>query len=388
MGLFGWPARRAGSDAGTSIGGLDGLGIDLVALRLERGALAPDGAVLLAFDGAGRARRGPTSGASRATDEIVYCFHPGPYGVDLVPFAAAPELGLRLHFLIDEPDPRVERQRFELFLFSEAGPRLELADFGAALQAALQLELGQGNLELPPCTSAEEWNAFRAGLNQLLYTRFGITLEDCVPLDLGERIDFAAQLAARAAQLAPVAAAPVSAPAAPPLLPLAPALLHAAATVAPAARDAGALRRLFLELPAAGAALRGIALPPGQELFQNWRALLQRVDLINLAVGTMPALAWAAPGQPLALERQRRRAAHSAAAVGALDEAWALLARLQLARSAQFAAQLPALLDEADRILANLEHSLEQRRAAFAPPGDGPQPSIKPDLQDQRREPT
>jgi hypothetical protein len=55
-------------------------------------------------------------------------------------------------------------------------------------------------------------------------------------------------------------------------------------------------------------------------------------------------------------------------AVAAMDEAWSLLARLQLASHAQW----PALLDEADRICANLEAGLALRRATQAPePGTG-----------------
>jgi hypothetical protein len=38
--------------------------------------------------------------------------------------------------------------------------------------------LAQGALDLPPCTTLEEWHAFRAGLNQLMYTRYGVTVDD------------------------------------------------------------------------------------------------------------------------------------------------------------------------------------------------------------------
>ncbi|HEV7816829.1 MAG TPA: hypothetical protein VGP06_17245, partial [Janthinobacterium sp.] len=233
----------------------------------------------------------------------------------------------------------------------------------------------QGNLELPPCTSVDEWNLFRAGLNQLLYTRFGITVEDCLPADLGERVDFAATLAARAQAPTPV------------LVPPPPSLEAALLPGAPMQNgedggDARALRRLFLELPAAAAALRLIALPAGQALFQAHRGLLQRLDLASLAAATMPSLAWAAPDRRAGARQQARRAAASAAAARALDEAWALLARLQLAAIAQ----LPALLDEADRILSNLELGLESRRAAFLAPA--PDEPNEPNERHERREPT
>ncbi|MFM9436967.1 pyruvate/2-oxoglutarate dehydrogenase complex dihydrolipoamide acyltransferase (E2) component [Janthinobacterium sp. CG_23.3] len=356
MALFNWPARRAAVDA-AALGAHAGD----IAVRLADGDSVPDGAVVVIFDAGNRARRGGAARVALARGESAWCYHPGPYGVDLTPYAQAPELGLRLQFAIDAADPLAASPRFELYLLSEASaqPRLAVARFGAALQAALQLELAQGNLELPPCTSLDEWHAFRAGLNQLCYTRFGVTVDDCVPVDLGESVDFAAILQARA-QAAPLPPAAAAAPAA------------ASATPQPPASDAGSLRRLFLELPAAASALRLLALPPGRALFQAHGRLLQRLDLASLNVATMPSLEWAAPDQALAAVQQSRRRRDSGAAARALDEAWALLARLQLAAPAH----LPALLDEADRILSNLEHSLELRRAPFAPPP-----------QDQPREP-
>jgi hypothetical protein len=394
-----------------------GLGAVVIAMRLEDGDVAPPDCRAVVFNATGHARRAPAGKVVLADGETLYCYHAGPYNIELTPFAAAPELGLRLQFVVDASDPRVTQQRFELMLSSEAGPQLRLAEFGASIEQALQLELRQGGLELPPCTSLDEWNGFRAGLNQLLYTRFGVTVDDCFPVDLGERVDYAATLRARAerpAERAPAPAAtpaPASAPAsastpaprpvpAPAQAPAAaaapvpaPALsLHgatapeaaspaAAAPAAPAtspaaanapsapspqqvaADDARALRRLFLELPPATSALRLIALPPGQPLFQAHQQLLQRLGLSSLSVSTMPSLAWAAPDRPLDLVQQRRRVNHAVAAMRALDEAWALLARLQLAKPEQ----LPDMFDEADRILANLDHHLLLRRAPFAP---------------------
>jgi len=342
------------------------LGGAAIALRLDDGDLKPEGCVLVIFDAGGRARRALPARVARAHDDVAYGYHPGPYEFDLVPFAAAPELGLRLRFVVDAADPRVELQRFELFLFSEAPALLTLADFGAALQAALQVALAQGQLELPPCTTTDEWSAFRAGLNQLLYTRFGVTVDDCVPVDLGERVDFAALLRARA-QVTPVAPVRGVTSAVAPATPPVPGAAQQAAPQAPvpaaADADARALRRLFLELPAVSGALRLIALPPGQSPFQARQRLLQRLDLLSLSASTMPSLGWAAPDQPLDARQQGRRAGASAAALLALDEAWALLARFQLSDGAQSL----ALLDEADRILANLEHNLSMRRAPFAP---------------------
>ena len=85
----------------------------------------------------------------------------------------------RIH-TVDAANPRVAQQRFDLYLYSETSGDLQLPGFGASVETALQAELAQGALDLPPCTTLEEWHAFRAGLNQLMYTRYGVTVDDCV----------------------------------------------------------------------------------------------------------------------------------------------------------------------------------------------------------------
>lgn len=366
MGLF---TRRR-----KPVADLGGLGIGQIALRLADGELAPAPCTVVVFSAGGHARRLTSGRVACGAGETAYCFHPGPYSVDLTPFAAAPEWGLRLRFVVDAANPRVAQQRFDLYLFSEAQAALELDGFGSAIGSAVQVELAQGRLELPPCTSLDEWHAFRAGLNQLLYTRFGVTVDDCVPVDRGDVVDFARTLRERAAQmeLRPLPAAADESAMASQIVVAAPEASTAMAPQAGAHADAQALRRLFLELPALSGGYRLLPLPPGRAPFQFHQALLQRVGLISLGVATMPSLAWAAPDQPLDAVQQSRRRRHSVAACVALDEMWALLARLQLAQPEQWT----ALMDEADRLCANLEHSLAQRRAPFAPLPD-----------DERREP-
>ena len=343
LNLFTRPFRQPAPD-------LSGLGADYIALPLAKGCTVPAGCFAVLANREGRTRR--LSEGARVTPvegETTWCVHPGPYACDLTPFAAAPEIGLRVSVAIDTPDPREPQQRFDLFLASEAGERLALDAFVAALQAALQRELAQGNLDLPPCTSFEEWNAFRTGFNQLLYTRFGVMVDDCVPVDLGAARDLAALLAARLAmQPAP-----------------SPAVLPAQEAFDPALEDAKALRRLFLELPGLMCGLRLAVLPTDCASFRRHQELLRRLDLVSLSVGTMPALGLAAPGQPLAGSEQLRRARHSRRAAAALDEAWALLARMKLSD----AAAVPAMLDELDRIVANLECDCAARREVA---GEGP----------------
>ena len=151
---------------------------------------APPGATVVVFGADGHARRvaAPngtvTTGVKAGKGETVWWFAPGPHAVALVPFAGAPEVGLRLAFVIDTADPRLARQRFDLFLFSEVAGQsdsLTLADLAGRTEAALRAALAGGTLDLPPCTSLDEWNAFRAGLDELLYLRFGIPVDDCLP---------------------------------------------------------------------------------------------------------------------------------------------------------------------------------------------------------------
>jgi hypothetical protein len=341
IGIFKWPERGAAVDTSA-------LGAGVIAMPLQSGCSIPAACSAVVVDQGGRTRRAlEGSRLALAAGETAFAFHPGPYAADLLPFAAAPEIGLRVAFAIDCPDPRVAQQRFDLFLASEAEGPLALADFCTAIEAALQRELAQGNLDLPPCTSLAEWNAFRAGFNQLLYMRFGVTVEECVPADLGESVDFARLLLARAAaQESPPAPEAIEAP-----------------TPAPGPlSDARSLRRLFLELPCVMCALRLAVLPQGQQMFRRHQDLLQRLDLVSLSVGTMPALELAAPGVPLESHQQARRIRHSRRAVAALDEAWALLSRLQVAD----AAQLEPLFDDAERIVANLEYDTAGRRLAQA----------------------
>lgn len=317
------------------------LGRTAVALPLSPGCGAPPGCPVVIVDADGRPRRATTPAGKKVElrpGELAWAFHPGPYTIDVVPYAQAPEIGLRTTFAIDPQDPAAAGKRFDLYLAAEADGRVDLAALGMKVESAVRSALEQGALDLPPCADIDEWNAFRQGLNRLLYLRFGLTVDDCVPVEL-EGVDYAAQLAARAV---PVAAAPV------------------ADKVVPDLADAKALRRLFLELPCLMCGLRLGALPNGQDQFRQQQALLQRLDRLSVEITTMPALVLAAPGQPLALDEQLRRMRHSRRATVALDEAWALLARLEGAQGERLA----ALYDEAERIVANLEADCAGRRAA------------------------
>ena len=292
--LFKRPFRQPPPD-------LAGLGAGFIALPLAKGCTVPAGNFAVLANREGRTRRLSEGARVAILDgETAWCVHPGPYGCDLTPFAAAPEIGLRVRFAIDAPDPREVQQRFDLFLAGEAGERVALDGFVMALQAALQRELEQGNLELPPCTSFEEWNTFRTGFNQLLYTRFGVMVDDCVPADLGASRDLTALLMARLAM--EPAPAPVSA-----LVPDMPLTVPQDA-FDPVSEDAKALRRLFLELPGVMCGLRLAVLPADCGVFRRHQELLRRLDLVSLTVGTMPALALAAPGRPLAAAEQIGRA--------------------------------------------------------------------------------
>jgi len=317
------------------------LGRTAVALPLSPGCGAPPGCPVVIVDADGRPRRATTPAGKKVElrpGELAWAFHPGPYTIAMVPYAQAPEIGLRTTFAIDPQDPAAAGKRFDLYLAAEADGRVDLAMLGVKVESAVRSALEQGALDLPPCADIDEWNAFRQGLNRLLYLRFGLTVDDCVPVEL-DGIDYAGQLAARAV---PVASAPVP------------------DKVVPDLADAKALRRLFLELPCLMCGLRFGALPNGQDQFRQQQALLQRLDRLSVEITSMPALVLAAPGQPLALDEQLRRMRHSRRATVALDEAWALLARLEGAQGERLA----ALYDEAERIVANLEADCAGRRAA------------------------
>jgi hypothetical protein len=341
------------------------LGRSVVALALPAGSTPPTGCQAVVVGADGRTRRLQAARRIEARpEETVYAFHPGPYTADLAPFEAAPEIGLRTSFAIDAPDPQASQQRFDLYLAAEVSGRLELAALAAGIEAALRHELATGGLELPPCTTLEEWNAFRQGLNQLLYMRFGVTVDDCVPVDLGESRDYAQELAerVRAQSLAQTTVQSEARDRTAPSDAQAP-----AQRFDPAPEDAKALRRLFLELPCLMCGLRLAAMPAAQASFHRQQALLQRLDLVSVAVNAMPALGLSAPGQPLAADQQMRRARHSRRACVSLDEAWALLARLRQAGEAA----LPQLYDEAERIVANLEADCAGRRSV-SEEGDAP----------------
>jgi hypothetical protein len=340
------------------------LGRSVVALALPAGSTPPSGCQAVVVGADGRTRRLQAARRIEARpEETVYAFHPGPYTADLAPFEAAPEIGLRTSFAIDAPDPQASQQRFDLYLAAEVEGRLELAALAAGIEAALRHELATGGLELPPCTTLEEWNAFRQGLNQLLYMRFGVTVDDCVPVDLGESRDYAQELAERV-RAQSVAQTTVQSEARDRT---APANVQEPPRFEPAPEDAKALRRLFLELPCLMCGLRLAAMPAAQASFHRQQALLQRLDLVSVAVNAMPALGLSAPGQPLAADQQLRRARHSRRACVSLDEAWALLARLRQAGEAA----LPQLYDEAERIVANLEADCAGRRSVCEV-GDAP----------------
>lgn len=338
--------------SGGSGPGVCGLGTSRVSVRAGAGDPVPGGCAGLVFDARGNARRVPAGQRLQCgAGESGRIYHPGPYAFDVVPYAGAPEIGLHLELAIDSPDPRVTQQRFDLFLMSEAPEELELAMLRASVETVLQRELAQERLFLPPCTSLDEWNAFRQGVNQLVYTRFGMMVDDCVPVDLGEQVDFGALLEARAAeQERPGGAVEWAQRAAQALRPAGDGARDQAAA------DARALRRLFLELPCVMAGMR-VAFAPAQVPFALQKALLTRLDAAALSVDTMPAFGLAAPSEPIGRAGQARRAAASLAALEALDEAWALLARMRSA-----CASGDAAADEADRIVANLETALAARR--------------------------
>lgn len=383
----------------------------------------PAGAIGIALDAQGHSTRYLAGQRMPLPDQgKVFWVYPGPFRCSVQLHPATPEIGLALSFVLDAPDPRVREQRFDLFLASEVEGTLTVAQLAQRWQAQLQHEWASGGIDCGPCLVIREWMRLRGQLERWLYTRYGLTIEDCALVDLGAEVDYAALLLQRAAQqgesvqggaleqgsfatagaAATVAGQPARAPAsergdtlapASPAAPVSPAssiipsdttatkTAKAAKTTAtatattkppamprqtaplpasPEAADAHILRRLFLELPAFGARWRMLNPPSGA--FSLQQDSLQRLSLWQSRVGTMPALLWASPTERLSAAQVARRAEHSRYALAAWEQAWALLARLD-----QDAANWAQEADAMDRIWANLDDALASRAAVPQP---------------------
>ncbi len=259
--------------------------------------------------------------------------HPGPYQVDLFLQAQTPELALRLSLVLDQFDssePALSPQaRFALFLHSEEIKELRVSQLQQRLQAWIDTLLAQQHLQIETCPTAAEWQALRKQLEQFIFTRFGLSVEDCLPVDVGQQRDTALLLLAQ--QSAQIEASKTSqAP-----LPTAvqPARLAPSSSPSPSAGQV--IRRLFVELPALCHAWRMLAWPSDLTWYANWQALAQRIDQVQSIIATPPS--------SLLHAKQSVQQLHSA-----LEQAWALLAQVQ---------QLPAI---------ELAQHADQHLAAFA----------------------
>lgn len=272
------------------------LGRDVLATEAPLGAWVPDGCVAVVIERGGRQRIAAGERIAAADGATAWCLHPGPYECVLGIGGAQPGLGLQLRFAIDGIDARASHQRFDLFLASEAAASVTLAGFAARVAATLAQELRRTSLVLPNGASLAQWQAFRAGLDQLLYARYGVQVLECMQVDV-------------ASATPPVQAGP--------------------------ATLEQAWRRLVLELPCLICAVRQAVLPAAQEQFRQQQGLLLRLDQVSLALSRTPGAQLPDPG----------------VAAEALDAAWALLARLTVVGEAP----LDALFAEAERIVATLE---------------------------------
>ena len=252
-----------------------------------------------------------------------YLVHPGPYCVDILPQQNAPELALRLYLVLDSADPRLQRQRFELFLHSEAPSGLSLAELRQSVQACIDAQ--SQHLYLETCPSAQEWLAYRAALEKLLYIRFGWSVEDCMPVDLRGQancVDYVDQVLACAAEARPQR---IEAHTQTPIQTSAQKLPMPAAQLR---------RRLFLELPALCQAWRLLDWPQNLALFSQRQALWHRLDMLDAQLAILPDAAfhkpslhqtleqaWAQLAQWQALAAHELNAQH-VAAIAALCDAW------------------------------------------------------------------
>ena len=374
---------------------MQALGLGQVACVLQPSQTVPPGCVGVLFDGAGATRRIAAGGVCDAQPgQLACCIHPGPYQIEIAPFALAPEAGLHLTLALDLSGDD-EQARFDQVLAAECAGELALDGARLAIESQLQAALAKGHLSLPPCASHTEWHSFRAGLNRLLYLRFGWLVDECLPIDLGDRIDFAAQLRARAAAATPGKAEP-SLSASQSGGAHATTGLRAGRAAPPGdsiALDAPGLRRLFIELPRLGRAFRQLeqhsaaptagaspatraSMPPGathpppeRSVGLRTHKLQERLARLAAHVNGMPALNLAAPGRPLAASLQSQRAAATIAALDALDESWALAARA----STTGPDGMSGVLAEAERLVDALERACKQRRSVPTAPAPAQQ---------------
>lgn len=182
----------------------------LLAQRLSQAAPVPAGWIGIAIAVDGSSSRYHSGQNIAPPWQKAFLLHSGPHRCQLCLHPATPEIALDLRFVLDSPDPRVPQQRFDLFLSSEIDDDLTLAAMAARLQAGLQAEFASGGLDCFAQMSLPEWMRFRAQLERWLYTRFGLTVEDCALVDVGDQVDYAQILLARAAaQAASHPASPV-----------------------------------------------------------------------------------------------------------------------------------------------------------------------------------
>lgn len=324
----------AASGLAPAAAALAALGQNCIALKLHAACTVPPNClgINLAQQPAQRLAAGATLAAG------AYLVHPGPYALRLQPHPEVAEIVLALKLVLDQPDPRLPEQRFDLFLRTEGTDQIEAAQFCAQLQTCVQQAVQDQQLSLQTCASAKEWQQFRAGLEKLLYVRFGWSVEACLPQDIGTQLDAADVLLAQAAQLDSLEAS-----ATPPQV-RADNTANQAATQAPTeaspatANSRALMRRLFLELPALVQAWRQLPWPIDSALFAQRQLLFHRLDMISAEVATPAANA---PDCGPALQQT-------------LELAWARLAQMQCLP----AAKLPQAQTEINTICQQWEVAL------------------------------
>ncbi len=275
--------------------------------------------------------------------------HRGPYTAKILPQADIPELALHLQLVIDQLDNAVAEARFALFLHSELIEELSLTELTRRIQECVNAQVAQGYLLIDTCPSAAEWQEYRAQLEKLLFTRFGLSVEDCLPVDLAEQVDYASQLIAQ--ELA-VASAEITEPSAQ-LTPV----KHS--TIFPRhLTEIAVSRRMFLELPALCRQWRALAWPRDVALFARLQAVAQRMDLLEAH--------YASP--PTALQRRQAQQLFLT-----LEQAWALLARLQLVNFAVAeAVQSDAHMAEIEALCTAWESVWQEHSASIIAPNNAP----------------
>lgn len=280
----------------------------------------------------------PVSAALKRADETFWLVRHGPHPLVVALDPSARDVGLFLTVGLSQGASDAFSNCFESVLAARPDRPVTVEGLAHEVQQWLQASLRQGTLDLPPCETAEEWRAFRLALGHGLHARFGLEIGECFLVDLADPPVNAHQAIPWPAVEPLIADSPQQIPLK--RMPEAPLPVRQKTATDPALN-----KRLFIELPRVARSLRMRNLPKEEEAAVTRQfALAMRLDALARRA-TLRAVS--KPGQSGLNPNTAQD----------LDDAWAVIARLGSDEAAG-RAHLDRTLDDADRIVSNLEVAL------------------------------